>query len=63
MSTNEIGRKPEYRLKVKHKATNQTAQQGAGWVNPDGSITIKLDLCAILTSDPEILITLFPKDS
>ncbi len=58
--SNPIGRKPEYRLKVKHKVTNQTAEQGAGWVNEDGSITIKLDLCAVLTSDKELLVTLFP---
>lgn len=54
--------KPDYRLKVKHKITGETAKQGAAWVNPNGSITIRLDLCAVLTSDPDLLITLFTPD-
>lgn len=62
MTTAKVGRKPEFRLKVKHKVSEQTANQGAGWLNDDGSITIKLDLCAVLTHDPDLLITLFPID-
>jgi hypothetical protein len=54
------GRKPEYRLKVLRKSTEETAEQGAGWVNENGSITIRLNLCAVIHSDPDLLVTLFP---
>lgn len=56
------GRSPDYILKVKHKESEDTAKQGAGWLNEDGSITINLDLCCVLTRDKNLLITLFPND-
>ncbi len=55
-----IGRKPEWRLKVKRKSTGESAVQGGAWNNEDGSITIKLDCCCTITQDADLLITLFP---
>ena len=53
---------PDYQLGVLHKVTNQRGYVGAGWKRPDWSISIKLDLCTVLTADPELVIMLFPKD-
>lgn len=55
-------RQPDYRLHVKYKSTEETARVGAAWVNPGGSISIRLDPCVVLQRDPDLLITLFPID-
>jgi hypothetical protein len=54
-------RKPDYKLKVLNKTTNQSAEIGAGWLNPNGSVSIVLNLCTVLTSDNNVVITLFVK--
>jgi len=58
----EKGNKPDYDLSVKNKATEESCRVGAGWLNPGGSISIRLNLLTVLTSDREVLITLFPKN-
>lgn len=56
------GRQPNYRLRAMNKVTEQKADVGAGWLNEDGSISIKLNLCVVLTSSADLVITLFPND-
>jgi hypothetical protein len=54
--------KPTHRLKVLNKKTNQRGHIGAGWRNPDGSITIELNPSCVMTDDKEkYLYTLFPE--
>lgn len=55
-----MSRVPDYRLRVLNKETNQRATVGAGWLNENESISIRLDLCSVLTADPNLVITLFP---
>ncbi|MDE2096165.1 MAG: hypothetical protein KGL39_02895 [Patescibacteria group bacterium] len=51
---------PTHRLKVLDKTTNQKGEAGAGWLNPDGSITIQLNPCVFITPDRSKVLTLFP---
>lgn len=57
------GKKPDYLLKVLHKHNNQRGTIGVAWRQSDGSISIAMNLCAVLTSDPDLVITLFPNDA
>lgn len=52
--------KPTHRLKVLDKITERANEVGAGWQNEDGSISIQLNLCVELASNPNLVITLFP---
>lgn len=52
--------KPTHKLKVLDKSTEQKGEVGAGWENEDGSITIQLNPCVILTPDKSKVLTLFP---
>ena len=52
--------KPTHRLKVLNKATGKKGIVGAGWQNPDKSITIVLDPFVALKPSPEWVFTLFP---
>lgn len=55
-------RLPEYKLKALDKVTSQKSEVGAGWLNPDGSISIKLNLCVCLWQQANLVLTLFPND-
>lgn len=52
--------KPTHKLKVLNKVTDSRAELGAGWINPDGSISIKLNICVVIQDDPDLVYTLFP---
>jgi hypothetical protein len=54
------GRKPDYKLKVLNKANERRGEVGGGWLNEDGSITVKLNPCIVLQDDPDLVYTLFP---
>jgi hypothetical protein len=54
--------KPTHRLKALNKLTNNRCEVGAGWLNANGSISVRLNPCIVLRYDPEIVITLFPVD-
>ncbi len=54
------GRKPDYNVSVLNKATEQRGPVGVGWLNEDGSISISLNMCVILRSDPDLVINVFP---
>lgn len=59
----KAGRKPDYRLKVLDKSTEQRGEVGAAWLNPnDDSITIVLNPCVMITSNPNQVLTLFSND-
>lgn len=55
------GRKPDWRFRVLNKETDERGALGAGWSNPDGSITVKLDPCVVMAQEPNLLFTLFPE--
>jgi hypothetical protein len=52
-------RKPDYVLSVKVKDTTSKRRCGAGWLNDDGSVSIQLDPCTVLSWKDNIHITLF----
>lgn len=56
---NEIGRKPDYRLKVMHKGTSLKGDVGCAWRNEDGSLSISLDPFVQLVQDGNLVLTLF----
>lgn len=57
------GSKPHFRLKALNKVTGQKSNYlGGAWVNPNGSITLVLDMFVTIPSDPSIVLTLFPAD-
>lgn len=54
---------PDFRLKIMNKKRNtQNKDAGAGWVNPNGSVSIVINPGVILNDNPEHIITLFPID-
>lgn len=57
------GKRPDFNLSLLNKTNGRRNHRaGAGWINGDGSISIRLDLCVCITDDPNLLITLFPND-
>lgn len=58
------GRKPDFRLKVFDKDTEESGEVGAGWRNDDGSISIRLNGWVVLSQRDlrNQLLTLFPED-
>ncbi len=55
------GKKPNWKLKMFDKATQEGAEVGAGWDNEDGSINIKLNACVVLdASFTNQVLKLFP---
>lgn len=55
-----MAKRPDYRLKLLNKETDEkNMNAGAGWENPDGSISITLAPCVHLKRDVHA-ITLFP---
>lgn len=47
----KAGRKPDYRLGFLNKDNDERGTVGAGWLNADGSITIKLNVCVVLNAN------------
>lgn len=60
MTNQNHNNRPQYRLKAYHKPTGNRGEVGAAWVNDDGSLTLKLNPCVVLTYDSNIVLTLFP---
>lgn len=60
--TEPSGRKPDFKVKVLNKVTDERGCVGAAWKNDDGSVTILLDYCVVLPGGKDNLITLFPID-
>lgn len=56
------GRKPDYRLAAMNKATDEkNGNVGAGWTNPDGSISVVLQPFVAVQHDKNLVLTLFPQ--
>lgn len=56
-----MGRKPDYRVGLLNKTTDDKGTIGAAWKNPDGSIAVTINtFVAIPLGGPHLLITLFP---
>ncbi len=55
-------RKPDYWVKAMDKGTNEKRKIGAGWKNPDGSISVDIDAFTVLVSSLDLVVTLFPID-
>ena len=56
------GKKPTHVLKVKEREGNGKTRIGVGWLNDDGSMSISLHSCVILTWKDNVMINLFPVD-
>lgn len=58
-------RQPDYKLSAMDKNTGvKCPNVGAGWIKDDGRISIKLNLCTVLTgNNPDLVLTLFPNDN
>jgi len=55
------GNTPDYRLKMFNKMTDEKGEVGAGWLNEDGSISIRLNPCVQLSNDnPAVSFRLWP---
>lgn len=52
--------KPTHRLKVLNKLSNHRTDAGAGWLNADGSISIRINPMVCLENLEDHVITLFP---
>lgn len=55
------GNKPDYKLHALDKETQEKNRIGAGWINEDGSIRVKLDAFVVLQASPNLVLTLFPE--
>lgn len=55
------GRKPEYRIGALNKVTEERGRIGAGWVNPDGSISLVFDPFTTVPVGRDYVITMFPE--
>ena len=58
----KIGRIPDYDLSVLSKSNEHKGKVGVGWINQDGSISIKLNPFVVLSASQDLLITLFRYD-
>lgn len=57
------GRKPDYRIAALNKVTDEKNPHiGAGWLNPDGSISIVFNPWVTVPTGKDIVITLFRND-
>ncbi|MFM6926954.1 MAG: hypothetical protein ACKOX6_00730 [Bdellovibrio sp.] len=58
-----MARKPDYELSLMdRKSGRKHPKAGGAWRNEDGSINIQLNPFITFTSDPDIIITLWPAD-
>lgn len=53
------GRAPDYQFHFLNKSTREKGKIGAAWNNDDGSIRIRLDPLIVLTSNTDLVLTLF----
>lgn len=51
---------PTHILKVKERNGQRKCNVGVGWQNEDGSISIQLNPCVVLSSRDDVYISLFP---
>lgn len=59
-------KKPDFRLSVTTREgapVQHKGAVGAGWLNKDGSISIRLPPFVVLSAADDLIVTLFPEDS
>ena len=56
------GRKPDYKLKVKDEKTERWMEVGAAWKNNNGSISVRLNACVVLSERSGVEPVLFPAE-
>lgn len=55
------GRSPDYKVGGFDRQTGIRGNLGVAWKNPDGTISIKLNMCTLIdTGQQDLVITLFP---
>lgn len=52
--------RPTHVLSVKEREGKGTCRVGVGWLNPDGSVSIQLNPCVVLSARDDVFISLFP---
>jgi hypothetical protein len=57
------GRKPDYKVMAWRKSDGGKGEIGAGWKNPDGSITLYFNPFAQVPSGPGFSITAWPVET
>lgn len=60
MSDRGPGQKPTHLLKVKEREGEGKTTIGAGWMRQDGSVSIVLNPCVVLSWQDNVIIHLFP---
>lgn len=55
-----MSRKPDYRVDALNKKTDEKSIVGAGWANPDNTISVTLYSFIRLEGGKDLLVTLFP---
>ncbi len=55
-------KKPTHKLRVLLKGSKRTTTVGAAWQRDDGSFSITLDPCVVLSWNDPVTISLFPVD-
>lgn len=60
--TQNVSRKPDFKLSALNKTNEHKGKVGAAWKNPDGTISIALDPFVALSANDNLLITLFPNE-
>jgi hypothetical protein len=53
------GRKPDFKLRIKQRDGDYSTTAGVGWENRDGSISIMLNPCVVLSHADNVFIGLF----
>lgn len=62
------GRKPDYDVSTVRLFDTSKGEKdvkghvGGGWLNKNGTISIKLNACVVLECHPDLIITLFPRE-
>lgn len=57
-----MARKPTHRLKVFDKTNQKRGDLGAGWLNPDKSLSIVMNPGCVMDYNPNFVYTLFLED-
>lgn len=55
-------RTPDYWLKIKEKEGTGDTVAGAAWDNKDGSISIDINPCVVLSRSKDLMLRLFPNN-
>lgn len=58
-----MSRRPDFDLSVFNKVTEARGKLGVGWEDPDGSITVRLNPCVVISDHTDLVFKLFPTSS